>query len=83
MDGIKKAKDRGVQFGKRPALSEDQIVELRKKRTAGMLIKDLMRKQPNRNLKGVFCTQPHSTPCGPAEPKSLAETAARRQAPTP
>ena len=42
MDGIKKAKDRGVQFGKRPALSEDQIVELRKKRTAGMLIKDLM-----------------------------------------
>ena len=42
MDGIKKAKDRGVQFGKRPALSEEQIVELRKKRTAGMLIKDLM-----------------------------------------
>ena len=42
MDGIKKAKDRGVQFGKRPSLSEDQIVELRKKRTAGMLIKDLM-----------------------------------------
>ena len=42
MDGIKKAKDRGVQFGKRPARSEDQIVELRKKRTAGMLIKDLM-----------------------------------------
>ena len=42
MDGIKKAKDRGVQFGKRPALSEDQIVELREKRTAGMLIKDLM-----------------------------------------
>ena len=28
MDGIKKAKDRGVQFGKRPALSEDQISEL-------------------------------------------------------
>ncbi|MGB1216099.1 MAG: recombinase family protein [Pikeienuella sp.] len=42
MDGIKKAKDRGVQFGKRPALSEDQIAELRKKRAAGTLIKDLM-----------------------------------------
>jgi DNA invertase Pin-like site-specific DNA recombinase len=42
MDGIKKAKDRGVQFGKRPALTDDQIAELRKKRTQGILIKDLM-----------------------------------------
>jgi DNA invertase Pin-like site-specific DNA recombinase len=42
MDGIKKAKDRGVQFGKRPALSEDQIAELRQTRAAGTLIKDLM-----------------------------------------
>ena len=42
MDGIKKAKDRGVQFGKRPALSEEQIAELREKRAAGTLIKDLM-----------------------------------------
>ena len=42
MDGIKKAKDRGVQFGKRPALSEDQIAELRQRRAAGTLIKDLM-----------------------------------------
>ena len=42
MDGIKKAKDRGVQFGKRPALSEDQITELRDKRAQGTLIKDLM-----------------------------------------
>lgn len=42
MDGIKKAKDRGVQFGKRPALTNDQIVELRGKRARGTLIKDLM-----------------------------------------
>lgn len=42
MDGIKKAKDRGVQFGKRPALTENQIVELRDKRANGTLIKDLM-----------------------------------------
>ena len=42
MDGIKKAKDRGVQFGKRPALSEGQIAELRERREAGTLIKDLM-----------------------------------------
>jgi hypothetical protein len=42
MDGIKKAKDRGVQFGKRPTLTENQIVELRDKRANGTLIKDLM-----------------------------------------
>ena len=42
MDGIKKAKDRGVQFGKRPALNDDQIEELREKREQGALIKDLM-----------------------------------------
>ncbi len=42
MDGIKKAKDRGVQFGKRPALTNEQISELREKRQQGTLIKDLM-----------------------------------------
>ena len=42
MDGIKKAKDRGVQFGKRPALSSEQIAELREKRAKGTLIKNLM-----------------------------------------
>ena len=42
MDGIKKAKDRGVQFGKRPALTAEQIEELRKKRQQGVLIKNLM-----------------------------------------
>tara|TARA_R110002110_G_scaffold40891_3_gene130576 strand:+ start:649 stop:1200 length:552 start_codon:yes stop_codon:yes gene_type:complete len=42
MDGIKKARDRGVQFGKRPALTVNQIGELREKRADGTLIKDLM-----------------------------------------
>ncbi len=42
MDGIKKAKDRGVQFGKRPALKDDQIKELHEKRKEGVLIRDLM-----------------------------------------
>jgi len=42
MDGIKKAKDRGVQFGKRPALNDQQIIELRDKRARGSLINDLM-----------------------------------------
>ena len=42
MDGIKKAKDRGVQFGKRPALNRKQIAELREKRAKGTLIRELM-----------------------------------------
>ena len=42
MDGIKKAKNQGVQFGKQPALTVDQIAELREKREQGTLIKDLM-----------------------------------------
>ncbi|MFK7848508.1 MAG: recombinase family protein [Rhodothermales bacterium] len=42
MDGIKKAKDRGVQFGKRPALTRNQVSALREKRKQGTLIKDLM-----------------------------------------
>lgn len=42
MDGIKKAKDRGVQFGKRPALTVSQAAELREKRDQGALIRELM-----------------------------------------
>lgn len=42
MDGIKKAKDRGVQFGKRSALTTEQVADLREKRAKGTLIKDLM-----------------------------------------
>ena len=42
MDGIKKAKDRGVQFGKRPALAHHQITELRQKRAEGTLIRNLV-----------------------------------------
>ena len=42
MDEIQKAKDKKVKFGRRPALTEDQIIELREKRKQGTLIKDLM-----------------------------------------
>ncbi len=42
MYGIKKAKDRGIQFGKRPALTADQIAELREKRKRGTLIRELI-----------------------------------------
>lgn len=42
MDGIRRAKHRGVCFGKRPALTADQVKELREKRQRGVLIPDLM-----------------------------------------
>ena len=43
LDGINKAKAKGVQFGKKKSLSTTQIKELKKKRKAGVLIKDLMK----------------------------------------
>lgn len=43
MDGIKKAKERGVAFGRQKQLSDKDIVDLRKKRAEGVLIKDLIR----------------------------------------
>lgn len=42
LDGIKLAKERGVQFGAKPKLSESEINDMRKKRDEGVLIKDLM-----------------------------------------
>ena len=42
MDGIKKAKERGVKFGKNKSLDEDQVKDLKEKRERGVLIKDLM-----------------------------------------
>ena len=42
MEGIKKAKSKGVQFGRKPVLTNDQIEEMRNKRSTGILIKDLM-----------------------------------------
>lgn len=42
MDGIQKAKERGVQFGRKKELSSEQMEELREKRREGVLIKALM-----------------------------------------
>ena len=42
VDGIKAAKDKGVKFGAKPKLSQAQVVEMKQKRTEGVLIKDLM-----------------------------------------
>jgi len=43
MDGILKAKERGVKFGRRKTLSSEQIIELRNRRKGGTLIKTLMK----------------------------------------
>ena len=42
MDGIVKAKERGVAFGRQRKLSPQQITELQEKRKSGVLIKTLM-----------------------------------------
>ena len=41
-DGIARARDKGVKFGRRPALTDDQVAELRERRAAGVKIKELM-----------------------------------------
>ena len=43
MEGISRAKDKGVQFGRKAKLTEEEVQELRKKRSDGVLIKDLMK----------------------------------------
>ena len=43
MDGIQKAKDRGVRLGRKKQLTEQQVVELRRRREQGELIKNLMK----------------------------------------
>jgi len=42
MDGIQKAKARGVHFGPKKKLTQEQIVELQRRRAQGVLIKTLM-----------------------------------------
>jgi DNA invertase Pin-like site-specific DNA recombinase len=42
MEGIAAAKVRGVQFGRQPALTPAQVVELHQRRAEGVLIKTLM-----------------------------------------
>jgi DNA invertase Pin-like site-specific DNA recombinase len=43
MDGIQKAKEKGVRFGRQKTLTAQQVTELRKKRQQGVLIKALMK----------------------------------------
>jgi DNA invertase Pin-like site-specific DNA recombinase len=41
-EGILKAQQNGVAFGRKAKLTEEQVVEMRQKRSKGILIKDLM-----------------------------------------
>jgi DNA invertase Pin-like site-specific DNA recombinase len=43
MDGIAKAKERGVRFGQQKRLTDPQVVELQERRKEGRLIKELMK----------------------------------------
>jgi len=43
MDGIQKARERGVRFGRKKSLTETQVAELKKRREEGVLIKMLMK----------------------------------------
>ena len=56
-DGISLTRKNGVKFGRKKALTETQVQELRQKRTEGLLIKDLM--EHYSNIQGAGC--PSST----------------------
>jgi len=43
MDGIQKAKERGIEFGRKKKLTDDERSELQRRRRKGDLIKDLMK----------------------------------------
>ena len=43
MDGIQKARERGVHFGRKKHLTVQQLAELRDQRDQDMLIKTLMK----------------------------------------
>ncbi|MCU7833684.1 MAG: recombinase family protein [gamma proteobacterium symbiont of Taylorina sp.] len=44
LEGIEKAKAKGVQFGRKAKLTDAQIIDLNQDRASGMLIKDVMSK---------------------------------------
>ena len=47
MDGIKKAKENGVVFGRVKTLTPEQVTELKSKRQSGTLIRELMSENPS------------------------------------
>lgn len=62
MDGILKAKARGVKFGPSPSLNPEQIAELQHRRQQGTLIKTLMKEyQISKATVYRYLNQTHST----------------------
>jgi DNA invertase Pin-like site-specific DNA recombinase len=43
MDGVAKAKARGIRFGPKPLLTPERIAEIRKLRTGGTTVPEIMR----------------------------------------
>ena len=43
MDGIKKARERGVRFGRKPRLVPDKVKQIRALREAGTTVPDIIR----------------------------------------
>ncbi len=43
LDGIQKAKEKGIRFGRKAKLTPEQVAEMREKRKQGVLIKTLMK----------------------------------------
>ena len=44
MEGIAKAKEKGVHFGRKAKLTDDQVEQMKQDRVDGLLIKELMKK---------------------------------------
>ena len=44
MDGIAKAKERGVKFGRKPELTDDKVTDIKALRGGGMTVPDIIRK---------------------------------------
>lgn len=53
MEGVKRAKEFGVKFGRKYSLTTQQIEQLKVKRASGVLIKDLM-KEYNLSQKSIY-----------------------------
>ena len=43
MDGIAKAKERGIRFGRKPELTPERVAEIRSLRAAGTTVPEIMR----------------------------------------
>jgi DNA invertase Pin-like site-specific DNA recombinase len=59
MDGIKKAQERGVRFGRKPLMQPEDIVQVRELRAAGKTVPDnTLRMLRSRMVKEILPTNP-------------------------